>query len=201
MRSGGSGGELGVCNGSAAQSWTLKKKLAARGSDGDSSAADKYQIVSKAGQCIVNVAKAVEAVESPQDAGSGALRFSNLTPEMSTDRIAPDRRPIFPTGYGTVFDVKAALGWAGGAKVRDLRRKQDLGVMSTITAQLTGDGDSSMFLLTKAWRLFTVEWTIPQASRVVLDDFSQEYRMGGPQSTTGRFRSGASSTSGRRPRS
>ena len=46
--------------------------------------------------------------------------------------------------------MKAALGWAGGAKVRDLWRKQDLGVMSTITAQLTGDGDSSMFLLTKA---------------------------------------------------
>lgn len=48
------------------------------------------------------------------------------------------------------FDVKSSLGWANGAKVRDLWAGKDLGTMSTITAQLTGDGDSSMFRLTKA---------------------------------------------------
>ena len=37
-----------------------------------------------------------------------------------------------------------------GAKVRDLWRKKDLGTMTAITAQLTGDGDSSMFRLSKA---------------------------------------------------
>jgi hypothetical protein len=88
----------------------------------DGSTTEQYQILSSAGQCITDV---VSTAENP-------LRDP-------TSSAAP-----------LVFDVKASLGWQKGAKVRDLWKHLDLGVMNKITARLTGDGDSSLFRLSPA---------------------------------------------------
>ena len=40
-------------------------------------------------------------------------------------------------------------GWAKGAKVRNLWTKEELGVLTKVTARLSGDGDSAMFRLSK----------------------------------------------------
>eukprot|EP01051_Picozoa_sp_SAG22_P006403 SAG22_NODE_418_length_10750_cov_11.722280_10_plen_126_part_00 len=120
----GGGGELEKCDGSAAQQWTLKKKAAA------ADAADQYQIARSDGQCIVDVTTLGD------DDGDGPDEESDSESSAATAAL--------------VFDVKASLGWSNGAKVRDLWRKADLGVMHTIQAKLSGDGDSSMFRLSKA---------------------------------------------------
>jgi hypothetical protein len=56
--------------------------------------------------------------------------------------------PPATTAPAITFDIASALGWSA-AHVRDLWLHKDLGSMASITVQLSGDGDSKMFKLTK----------------------------------------------------
>ena len=126
------GGELAACDGSAQQQWTLKKH-----SDDEARTAASYQIVSSAGKCVADIS-------TPQ---------ANSTHHSSGSTVANEIAAARSTGIGAdalVFDVKASLGWPNGARVRDLWAKKDLGTMMTIQAKLTGDGDSSMYRLSRA---------------------------------------------------
>lgn len=89
--------------------------------------ADEFLVVSgsSADQCIANVQLAAAAAAV---GGSSAAGTQDAT---------------------LVYDVKAMLGWEQ-AKVRDLWAKKDLGVMRKVTVQLTGDGDSAMYRLSKS---------------------------------------------------
>ena len=163
------GGELAACDGSTEQQWTLKKQqhasgaLSARyahtftlsvftvasrlesnentiGAAPDSNGTASYQIVSaNTGQCITDVSNS-QANLTYHDAVRGTRTTSQYPASGGT----------VASGNSLVFDVKASLGWQNGAKVRDLWSKRDLGTMMTIRGQLTGDGDSSMYRLTKA---------------------------------------------------
>lgn len=99
-----------------------------------------YQIVSvSSGQCITDVSKSPDNLTYHDD-----VRGTRATSQP------PASGGTIVSGETLVFDVKASLGWQNGAKVRDLWSKRDLGTMMTIRGQLTGDGDSSMYRLTKA---------------------------------------------------
>ena len=106
----------------------------------DSDGAVSYQIVSiSTGQCITDVSTLPGNLANPD-----TVRGTRITSQH------PESGSTVVSGEALVFDVKASLGWQNGAKVRDLWSKRDLGTMMTIQGQLTGDGDSSMYRLTKA---------------------------------------------------
>ena len=118
------------CNGSKTQQWSLKALKSRAGLQGGSEANTEAggggsQIISANGMCIG---------EATSPAASATVSVSASASLASA----------------LVFDVGASLGWKHGAKVRDLGRHKELGVMSTVSVQLQGDGDSKIFKLTPA---------------------------------------------------